>query len=73
MINKLIHLVRLQNDIEYNNKGYKLIAIDIKVNGSEAKYLLTIEDSNSSEYNFLCKDLNSLNKLITEYGIMEMI
>lgn len=73
MINKLIQLVRLQNDIEYNSKGYKIIAIEIKVNELGAKYFITIEDNNSSEYNFLCKDLNSLNKLITEYGLLEMI
>lgn len=69
MINELINIVKNYDNLDFNKKGYKVIGIECKVDNNTQKYLLSIIDTNYTEFNFLCTNVNSLNNLLIEYGI----
>mgnify|MGYP001011772055 FL=1 len=69
MINELINIVKNYDNLDFNEKGYKVIGIECKVDNNTQKYLLSIIDTNYTEFNFLCTNVNSLNNLLIEYGI----
>ena len=69
MINELINIVKNYDNLDFNKKGYKVISIECKVDSNTQKYLLSIIDTNYTEFNFLCTNVNSLNNLLIEYGI----
>lgn len=69
MINEIINIVKNHDNLDFNNKGYKVIGIECKVDINSQKYLLSIIDTNYTEFNFLCTNVNSLNNLLIEYGI----
>lgn len=70
MIDKIIK--KIKENIEFNKLGYKIISIEVRVNESEQKYYITIlKENDNSEYNFLCKDVNSLYSLLQQYGMEE--
>lgn len=69
MINEIINIVKNYDNLDFNNKGYKVVGIECKVDINSQKYLLSIIDTNYTEFNFLCTNVNSLNNLLIEYGI----
>jgi hypothetical protein len=69
MINEIINIVKNYDSLDFNNKGYKVVGIECKVDINSQKYLLSIIDTNYTEFNFLCTNVNSLNNLLIEYGI----
>lgn len=69
MINEIINIVKNHDNLDFNNKGYKVVGIECKVDINSQKYLLSIIDTNYTEFNFLCTNVNSLNNLLIEYGI----
>ncbi len=69
MINEIINIVKNYDNLDFNNKGYKVVGIECKVDTNSQKYLLSIIDTNYTEFNFLCTNVNSLNNLLIEYGI----
>lgn len=69
MINEIINIVKNHDNLNFNNKGYKVVGIECKVDINSQKYLLSIIDTNYTEFNFLCTNVNSLNNLLIEYGI----
>lgn len=70
MIDKIIR--RVKEETEFNKLGYKIISVEVRVTESEQKYYITIlKENDNSEYNFLCKDVNSLYDLLQQYGMEE--
>ena len=70
MINKIIK--KIKEGTEFNKLGYKIILVEVRVTESEQKYYITIlKENDNSEYNFLCKDVNSLYDLLQQYGMEE--
>ena len=68
MIDNIIK--RIKEGTEFNKLGYKIILVDVRVNEIEQKYYITLlKEKDNSEYNFLCKDVNSLYKLLRQYGM----
>lgn len=70
MIDKIIK--RIKDDTEFNKLGYKIISVEVRVTKNEQKYYITIlKENDNSEYNFLCKDVNSLYDLLQQYEMEE--
>ena len=70
MIDKIIK--KIKEGTEFNKLGYKIILVEVRVTESEQKYYITIlKENDNSEYNFLCKDVNSLYDLLQQYGMDE--
>ena len=70
MIDNIIK--RIKEDDEFNKQGYKITSLEVRVNEVEQKYYITIlKKDDNSEYNFLCKDVNSLYDLLKQYGMEE--
>lgn len=70
MIDKIIK--RIKEGTEFNKLGYKIILVEVRVTENEQKYYITIlKENDNSEYNFLCKDVNSLYDLLQQYGMEE--
>ena len=70
MIDKIIR--RVKEETEFNKLGYKIISVEVRVTESEQKYYITIlKENDNSEYNFLCRDVNSLYDLLQQYGMEE--
>lgn len=70
MIDNIIK--RIKKDNEFNNQGYKITSLEVRVNEVEQKYYITLlKEKDNSEYNFLCKDINSLYNLLHNYGMEE--
>ena len=70
MIDKIIK--RIKEGTEFNKLGYKIILVEVRVTENEQKYYITIlKENDNSEYNFLCKDVNSLYDLLQQYGMAE--
>mgnify|MGYP003544956321 FL=1 len=68
MIDKIIK--RIKEGTEFNNQGYKITSLEVRVNEIEQKYYITLlKEKDNSEYNFLCKDVNSLYNLLFNYGM----
>ena len=68
MIDKIIK--RIKEDNEFNNQGYKITSLEVRVNEIEQKYYITLlKEKDNSEYNFLCKNVNCLYKLLRQYGM----
>lgn len=68
MIDNLIKKIKEEKD--FNNLGYRLSSVEVRVNDIEQKYYITVvKESDLSEYNFLCKDVDSLYKLLNQYGM----
>lgn len=68
MIDKIIKGIK--EGTEFNKLGYKIILVDVRVNEIEQKYYITLlKEKDNSEYNFLCKDVNSLHNLLLNYGM----
>ena len=68
MIDKIIKGIK--EGTEFNKLGYKIILVDVRVNEIEQKYYITLlKEKDNSEYNFLCKNVNSLYKLLRQYGM----
>ena len=67
-----IIIKRIKEDNEFNNRGYKITSLEVRVNEVEQKYYITIlKENDNSEYNFLCKNVNSLYDLLQQYGMEE--
>ena len=61
---------RIKKDNEFNNQGYKITSLEVRVNEVEQKYYITLlKEKDYNEYNFLCKDINSLYNLLHNYGM----
>ena len=70
MIDNIIK--RVKENTEFNKQGYKITSIEVRVSGVEQKYYITLlKEEDNSEYNFLCKDVNSLYNLLQQYGMEE--
>ena len=70
MIDNIIK--RIKEGTEFNKLGYKIILVEVRVTENEQKYYITIlKENDNSEYNFLCKDVNSLYDLLQQYGMEE--
>lgn len=70
MIDKIIK--RIKDGTEFNKLGYKIISVEVRVTENEQKYYITIlKENDNSEYNFLCKDVNSLYDLLQQYEMEE--
>ena len=68
MIDSIIKRIKEEN--EFNNQGYKITSLEARVNEVEQKYYITLlKEKDNSEYNFLCKDVNSLYNLLLNYGM----
>ena len=68
MIDNIIK--RIKKDNEFNNQGYKITSLEVRVNEVEQKYYITLlKEKDYNEYNFLCKDINSLYNLLHNYGM----
>ena len=68
MIDNIIKRIKEEN--EFNNQGYKITSLEARVNEIEQKYYITLlKEKDNSEYNFLCKDVNSLYNLLLNYGM----
>lgn len=70
MIDNIIK--RIKEDNEFNNQGYKITYLEVRVNEVEQKYYITLlKEKDNSEYNFLCKDVNILYNLLLNYGMVD--
>ena len=68
MIDKIIK--RIKEGTENKNQENKITLVDVRVNEIEQKYYITLlKEKDNSEYNFLCKDVNSLYNLLLNYGM----
>ena len=68
MIDKIIKEVKKQNERNFNNEGYKIIAIDVNINENEQIYTLTFRNRNFIENTFICNNVNSLYNLLKGFG-----
>ena len=70
MIDRIIKRIKEEND--FNKLGYKIISVEVIITEREQRYYITIlKEDDNSEYNFLCKDVNSLYNLLQQYGMEE--
>lgn len=70
MIDRIIKRIKEEN--EFNKLGYKIISVEVIVTEREQRYYITIlKEDDNNEYNFLCKDVNSLYGLLQQYGMEE--
>lgn len=68
MLNKLFYLIKNSSKIEFNPKGYKIYYLECKIYEDIQIYYITFIDTNFTELNFKCKDLNTLNNILIQYG-----
>ncbi len=68
MLNKLFYLIKNSSKIEFNSKGYKIYDLECKIYEDIQIYYITFIDTNFTELNFKCKDLNTLNNILIQYG-----
>ena len=72
MIDKIIKGIK--ENTEFNKQGYKITSLEVRVNEFEQKYYITLlKEKDNSEYNFLCKDVNSLYSLLHNYGFDDIL
>ena len=68
MLNKLFYLIKNSSKIEFTPKGYKIYYLECKIYEDIQIYYITFIDTNFTELNFKCKDLNTLNNILIQYG-----
>ena len=73
MINKLIGMVKKQNELDFNKKGYKIVMIDVRVDDTRQTYTLTFRDKDFSEGTYQCDNLTQLNSLLKDFGFENML
>ena len=69
MLDRLVYLVKKQNEIGFNSSGYKLNYVKANVNNVSQKYYIGIEDRKGIIYKFKFQTVNSLYKTLLQYGI----
>lgn len=72
MIDRLIYIVKKQEEDNYNYLGFKITKIGCDVSKERQEYFLVIEDENT-KYRFILKNVNDLFKLLSEYGFLELV
>lgn len=73
MINKLIGLVKKQNELDFNEKGYKITMVDVRVDENRQSYTLTLRDKNFTENTFMCDDVSGLYILLKDFGFNNLL
>lgn len=73
MINKLIGLVKKQNEVNFNEKGYKITMIDVRVDDFRQTYTLTFRSNDFIESTFQCDNVTQLNKLLKDFGFENIL
>lgn len=73
MINKLIGLVKKQNELNFNKKGYKITMIDVRVDDFRQTYTLTFRSNDFMESTLQCDNVTQLNKLLKDFGFENIL
>ena len=72
MINKIIGLVKKQEDIDYNLKGYKISKFEIKLGISCQEYFITFRNT-FTEITYMCINFIQLYNVLKQYGFENIL